>query len=295
MIEEFLTAHGEYHNDKYLKDYTTLRMGGLMRHFVMPSSVEDLEEIINFLKTNKIEYKIIGNGSNLVCGSSSYEGVIISLKKLNGYEINNNELSVESGVLVPYLAAVLAKDGYSALEFASGIPGTIGGLVYMNAGAYKASMSDVVLRVLVYRDGELVWLNNDELEFAYRHSIFQNHPHWAILKAVIRLERKDPEEIESLMKDRLERRRNTQPLDYPSAGSCFRNPENTAAWKLIDEIGYRGYTLNGVKVSEKHSNFIINADNGTAEDYLNIVYDIQRIVKEKYDIKLVMEVEKFNC
>ncbi|MDO4198202.1 MAG: UDP-N-acetylmuramate dehydrogenase [Erysipelotrichaceae bacterium] len=295
MIETFLKSHGEYHNDRYLKDYTTLKMGGRMKHFVIPETEDDLKEIVSFLKRNSLEYKVIGNGSNLVCGSSDYDGVIISLKNFDSYEINNDELTVGAGVMAPYMASVLAREGYSALEFASGIPGTFGGLVYMNAGAYKSSVSDILRRVLVLKDNELVWMNSDELKFAYRRSIFQEHPHWTIVKAVIALKRKDPEEIINLMADRLERRRNTQPLEYPSAGSCFRNPENTPAWKLIDEIGYRGYELNGVKVSEKHSNFIINANNGTAEDYLKIVYDIQKIVKEKYDIKMVMEVEKFNC
>lgn len=295
MIETFLRSHGEYHNDKNLSEYTTLKMGGPIRHFVMPETEEDLKEIITFLRNNQVSYKVIGNGSNLVCGSLEYDGVIISLKKFDSLEIANDELTVGSGVLVPFLAANLARQGYSALEFASGIPGTIGGLVYMNAGAYKSSMSDVVLRVLVLREGQLVWLDKDELEFGYRKSIFQQHPHWIVIKAVIKLTKKDPKEIEDLMKDRLQRRKDTQPLDYPSAGSCFRNPDEMPAWKIIDEIGYRGYVLNGVKVSEKHSNFIVNNGGGKAEDYLKIVYDIQRIVKEKYDIKLVMEVEKFNC
>ena len=190
---------------------------------------------------------------------------------------------------------ILAKEGYSCLEFASGIPGCMGGLIYMNAGAYKGSMSDVVKEVLILKDDELLWLDGDELNFSYRHSIFHDHPRWVIVAARLKLTKKNREDIEDLMADRLRRRKETQPLDKPSAGSCFRNPEDGYAWKLIDGIGYRGYSVNDVCVSDKHSNFIVNDGQGTADDYLSIAYQIQDKVKEKYGIKLVMEVEKFNC
>jgi len=295
MIAEFLKQHGEYHDDKTFKELTTLKMGGPIRHFVVADSIEDLRIIVNFLKTNRISYKVIGNGSNLVCGESEYDGVVISLKKLDAYEIDNDELYVEAGVLVPLLASNLARQGYSALEFAAGIPGCIGGLVYMNAGAYKGSMSDIVKEVLVLKDGELIWFNNDEMDFSYRHSILHDHPHWVIVAAKLSLTKKDSHEILDLMADRLRRRKETQPLEMPSAGSCFRNPEGTFAWKLIDGIDFRGKRVNGICVSEKHSNFIVNEGEGTAEDYLGVAYQIIDKVKEKYGVKLVMEVEKFNC
>ena len=295
MIAEFLKQHGEYHDDKTFKELTTLKMGGPIRHFVVADSIEDLRIIVNFLKTNRISYKVIGNGSNLVCGESEYDGVVISLKKLDAYEIDNDELYVEAGVLVPLLASNLARQGYSALEFAAGIPGCIGGLVYMNAGAYKGSMSDIVKEVLVLKDGELIWFNNDEMDFSYRHSILHDHPRWVIVAAKLSLTKKDSHEILDLMADRLRRRKETQPLEMPSAGSCFRNPEGTFAWKLIDGINFRGKRVNGICVSEKHSNFIVNEGEGTAEDYLGVAYQIIDKVKEKYGVKLVMEVEKFNC
>ena len=295
MIEEFLSKHGDYSNDKCFKDLTTVKMGGHIKHFVMPSSVDDLKQIIEYLKTNKITFKLVGNGSNLICGESDFDGVVINLKKLNSYEISNDEAYTEAGVMAPFLANVLAKQGLSCLEFASGIPGTMGGLIYMNAGAYKSDMSNVVKQVLVLKDNELIWMDNEECNFSYRHSIFHDHPHWVILAAKLKLVKKSQEIIEDLMQDRFKRRKDTQPLDLPSAGSCFRNPENGFAWKLIDGIDYRGVTRNGVSVSQKHSNFIVNNGGGTAEDYLNIAYEIQDKVKNKYGIKLVMEVEKFNC
>ncbi|MBQ1899319.1 MAG: UDP-N-acetylmuramate dehydrogenase [Erysipelotrichaceae bacterium] len=295
MIKEFQQLHGDYHDDKSFKDLTTLKMGGEIAHFVMPENKEELKVIINYLKHERIPFKVIGNGSNLICGESRFEGVVVSLKRLSSYKIEGDEVYAEAGVLAPVLAASLAKEGYSCLEFASGIPGCIGGLIYMNAGAYKGQMSDVVIEVEVLKDGELIWLNNDELHFSYRRSIFHDHPRWIVVSAKLKLTKRPKEELEELMADRLRRRKETQPLDKASAGSCFRNPENDFAWKLIDAIGYRGYHINDVCVSEKHSNFIVNEGNGTAEDYLNIVYEIQDKVKEKYGIKLVMEVEKFNC
>ena len=295
MIKAFLEKHGQYSDDKYFKDITTVKMGGRISHFVMPETVDDVKEIISFLKQNRIQFKVVGNGSNLICGESQYDGVVICLKQLNSYEIHNDEVYVEAGVLAPTLANILAKQGLSCLEFASGIPGCIGGLIYMNAGAYKGSMADVVLEVLVLKDDELVWMSNEEMNFSYRHSILHDHPRWVVIAAKLKLERKSPELIEELMADRLSRRKKTQPLNYPSAGSCFRNPEDGFAWKLIDGIGYRGYCINDVCVSDMHSNFIINNGNGKADDYLQIAYEIQDKVKEKYGIKLVMEVEKFNC
>lgn len=295
MIKDFLVEHGQYHDDKSFKDLTTLKMGGKIRHFILPDTIDDLKTIIAYLKTNKIIFKVLGNGSNLVCGESDYDGVVISLKKLNDYEIHNDEVYVQAGMMAPALASILAKQGLSCLEFASGIPGTIGGLIYMNAGAYKSSMADVVKEVLVLKDDELIWLNNDELNFSYRHSIFHDHPRWVVVGAKLKLEKKSSEIIEDLMADRLRRRKESQPLDMPSAGSCFRNPDNDFAWKLIDGIGYRGFSINDVCVSKKHSNFIVNNGNGTADDYLTIAYQIQDKVKEKYNVKLIMEVEKFNC
>lgn len=295
MIRDFLKKHGDYRDDRYFKELTTIKMGGAISHYVAPYNIPDLKEIISFARANAIPFKILGNGSNIIAGSSRYDGIVISLKRFDNYEIYNDQVYVESGVLAPYFSNVLAKSGLSGFEFASGIPGSIGGLIYMNAGAYKKEMADIVEEVTFLKDNEVVTLKKDELNFAYRHSIFQDHPHWIVLSCKLKLTKKDPDEIKQLMEERFQRRLNTQPLDKPSAGSCFRNPEGKFAWELIDELGYRGKTINGVKVSEKHSNFIINDGDGKVEDYLKIVYDIQDKVKEKYNIKLIMEVEKFNC
>ena len=295
MIEQFLRQHGDYYNDKKFKDLTTIKMGGEIKHFIMPNNEEDVKEIVNFLRQNKIDFKVIGNGSNLICGDASYDGVIISLKKLNTYEIKGQEVYAQAGVMVPALANYLAKQSLSGLEFASGIPGNIGGLIYMNAGAYKAEMADIIKSVRVLKGNEIVELDKSELKLSYRYSIFQEHPHWIILSAILEMKKGSSEEIFNLMSERLKRRIASQPLDKPSAGSCFRNPEDNFAWKLIDGIGYRGYRKNDIMVSPKHSNFIINEGNGSAKDYLDIVYEIIDKVEKEYGIKLILEVEKFNC
>ncbi len=295
MIKSFLSEHGDYKDDKSFKQLTTIKMGGEIAHYVEPYSVDDLKEIIYFLRNKRIPFKIIGNGSNLICGSSRYEGVVINLKRFNNYEIKNDSVYVEAGVMAPYLSRKLAEQGLSGLEFASGIPGTIGGLVYMNAGAYKKQMQDLIIDVIVLINNEVVTLKNEELKFSYRYSIFQEHPHWIILGTNLKLVADTKEEIQALIQDRSMRRKNTQPLDKPSAGSCFRNVGDISAWKLIDSIGYRGYNLNGVEVSSKHPNFIVNEDGGCGEDYLKIALDIQEKVYKKHNIKLIMEVEKFNC
>ncbi len=295
MIKEFLIERGNYRDDKTFSKITTVKMGGEIAHYVEPYNLACLREIIVFLKNNSISFKVVGNGSNLICGSSRYEGVVISLKNFNNFEVNNTKLYVEAGVMAPFLCMSLAKLGLSGLEFASGIPGSVGGLVFMNAGAYKKSMADVVQEVLVLKDDEIVRMNKDELKFSYRYSIFQEHPRWIVIAAYLNLEAADTNTIMELIKERKERRVSTQPLDKPSAGSCFRNPEGGFAWKYIDGVGLRGFNLNGVKVSEKHPNFIVNDESGSGEDYLNIAIKIQEEVKKKYDVKLIMEVEKFNC
>lgn len=295
MIKDFLSKHGDYRDDKYFKDLTTIKMGGKIAHYIEPYNIQDLKEIISFAKNNGISFKVLGNGSNIIAGSGEYDGIVVLLKHFDNYEITNDEVYVESGILAPYLASVLAKAGLSGFEFASGIPGTIGGLVYMNAGAYKKAIGDIIEEVQVLKDDEIITLKKSDLKLAYRYSVFQEHPHWIVLSCKLKLTYANSEDIKALMQERLERRKSTQPLDMPSAGSCFRNPEGIFAWKLIDELGYRGYKKNGIEVSSKHSNFIVNIGDGKAEDYLSTVYEIQDKVMNKYNIKLIMEVEKFNC
>ena len=295
MIGKFLKNHGDYRTDLSFKELTTIKMGGKIEHFIQPYNVDELIHIYNYIKENNIEYKVIGNGSNLVCGQKPFDGIVISLKHFDDYRVDGEELYVESGVLAPYLAQVLADEGLSGFEFASGIPGTIGGLIYMNAGAYKKETKDILSEVIILDDGIKKTISIKELNFGYRSSCFQNNPKVIIIGARFRLKKTNKQEIIDLMEDRFKRRRATQPLDKFSAGSCFRNCDNYYVWELIDKIGYRGHKENGVEVSNKHPNFIINNGDGTAVDFIKITADIKQKVKEEFNIDLIEEVEKFNC
>ena len=291
----FLSSHGDLRLDASVKEITTIKMGGKIKYLVSPFDLNRLKLIVTYLKEEMIPFKVFGRGSNMICGSGDYDGCIIRLDHINHYHFDEGMVCVEAGMMVPRLANVLSSQGLSGLEFASGIPGTIGGLIYMNAGAYKRSMMDIVDSVLVLIDGELKWLSNEEVRFSYRHSIFHDHNDWVIVAAKLHLVKDDPEKIRELMANRLSRRRATQPLDKPSAGSCFKNPDNDFAWRLIEGIGFRGYRYNGIMVSDKHPNFIVNNGGGNAEDFIATANLIQARVKNQYDVDLKMEVEIFNC
>ena len=290
-----LEALAEVEENIPLSKMTTLRIGGVARYVVYPENTLSLQGVMNKLNQNHIPYKVIGKGSNLLCSDEPFDGVIIRLDRYlcNAY-FDNEHLVAEAGCSIIALSYEAMKNELSGLEFASGIPGTVGGVTFMNAGAYKSSMADVIDSVSVYRDGKIEWIQNADCGFSYRTSIFQKHPDWIILAVKMTLQKGDQKEIRELMDSRRERRMNSQPLDKPSAGSIFRNPEEIPAWKLIEGAGFRGKRIGDAVVSEKHVNFIVNENHASAKDFITLVTDVQKAVKDKYDIDLYMEVEKFN-
>jgi len=291
---EKLKRIAEVERDVPLSTMTTLRIGGPARYVVYPDSMVALDALMRLLKKELIPYKVIGKGSNLLCSDNVFEGVVIRLDKFDDFYFLGNDLIAQSGCSIIALSYQAMKQGLSGLEFASGIPASVGGVTFMNAGAYKRSMSDVIDSVFVYRNEKFEWMSNEECEFTYRHSIFHSHPDWLIIAVRIHLETAPVTEIRDLMESRRKRRMDSQPLDKPSAGSVFQNPEEMPAWQLIDGIGYRGYRIGGAMVSEKHVNFIVNEDHATAQDFLTLVNEIKRLVEEQYHISLHMEVERFN-
>lgn len=290
-LEQYCTI--EY--DKSFKVLTSFKIGGIAKYVIYPSDEFSLKSILDILNENSLPYKILGHGSNILCGDGVYEGFIIKLtRNLSNFYFTDNELIAQAGCSIITLAYKASEKALSGLEFASGIPGTLGGCIFMNAGAYNSSMSDIVDSVKVMRNGEIVWLSNAQCQFGYRSSIFLHNPDWIILEAKMILKDGDVNEIKKLMKSRQKRRLDSQPLNYPSAGSTFRNIGDIFAWKLIDEIGFRGKTIGGAAVSEKHTNFIINKGDAKASDVIELSNQIIEIIKEKYGLEMIMEVEKFD-
>ena len=275
--------------------HTTYKVGGKARYFVYPKNEIALMRLLKETKENQIKTKIIGKGSNLLVSDDDYDGMVICLDRyFNEVIFEKNKVSVYAGQSIIYLAHEAMKRGLSGLEFASGIPGTVGGACFMNAGAYKSEMKDVVEAVWVLKEGNCVRMSVEECEFSYRNSIFKRNPDWVILAVRFHLTPKDPLEIKELMDSRRQRRMASQPLDKPSAGSVFKNPEDMPAWKYIEESGLRGKCINGAKVSEKHANFIVNEREAKAQDIYDLIELIQKSVYEKFNVFLKAEVECFN-
>lgn len=280
---------GKYEVNVDLKKYTSYKVGGIGKLLVYPDNTNSLIKLLNYLKTNNIKYKILGNGSNLIFGD--YDGVLIKLNKFDNLVIKDNIVTVGAGYSLIRLALKVSKLGLSGMEFATGIPGSVGGAIYMNAGAYKTDMGYIVSEVKVLdKDLNVKTIYNKDINYHYRDSIFQHEP-YIILEAKIVLKKGNVKNIMDIIEERKQRRIMTQPLEYPSAGSVFRNPDNDFAGRLIEDLNYKGKIVGGAMVSEKHANFIINYNNASKDDIVKLINDIKYDVKKKYDIELKCEQE----
>ena len=293
IINDIRKLHiGKVIENYELKDHTTYKVGGKAICAVVPEDENKLIMLLSYLKENKIKYKVLGNGSNVIFNNSGYNGVIIKLDNFNHLNIVNNKIIVGAGYPLNKLALRVSRLGFTGMEFAAGIPGTVGGAVYMNAGAYKSDMGYILTSIKVLTpDYQIKTLLNKELDFHYRTSFLQKNKDYICLEATITLVKGNSEEIIELINERKKRRIESQPLEYPSAGSVFRNPEGDFAGRLIEEIGYKGKSIGGAKVSEKHANFIINTGDATGEDVKKLINEIKNKVKEKYNIELKVEQE----
>lgn len=285
VSEEYIKA------DEPMAKHTTFRVGGNADFFVEAGSPEELSNIIKYLKQTERSYLILGNGSNLLVGDKGYEGVVLHLgSRFNRIETEGNTVTAQAGALLSAVSKAAARAGLTGLEFASGIPGTVGGAVVMNAGAYGGEMKQVVSKVTVMtEEGEILELDNDTMEFGYRTSIIKNRPFIA-LEAQLTLMPGEMAEIQEKMEDFAARRKSKQPLEYPSAGSVFKRPEGYFAGKLIMDAGLRGYRIGGAQVSEKHCGFIINLGNATAADVSELIDEVTERVKEQFSVTLEPEV-----
>lgn len=277
-----------------MKDHTSFKIGGPAEFFIKVNSIEELKNILEFCKINKVFLTVIGNGSNLLVTDKGIKGIVIKLE-LKKIEIKNLEekieITVDSGVQLGLLAQKLLKEEISGFEELSGIPGTIGGAIIMNAGAHGKEMKDIVTEVTtIDYNGNIHKFTNEESEFTYRHSRFLNEE-YIILQAKLLLEKGNKEKIKEKMNEYAQYRKEKQPIEYPSAGSTFKRGEDFITAKLIDEAGLKGYSIGDAQISEKHAGFIINKGNAKAQDVIDLVKYTTDKVYEKFGKKIELEIK----
>lgn len=278
-----------------LSNHTTMKIGGPAELFIEPKNIEKLQETIQVLLEENIPWRVIGRGSNLLIPDEGLKGAVIKLSEgVSNLEINGDEIKVGGGYPLIKLATVITKEGLSGLEFAGGIPASVGGAVYMNAGAHGSDISQILKKAhILFEDGTFVWLTRAEMEFSYRTSILQRKKGICV-EAVFQLERKNKEEIVEQMKRYKEYRKKTQPWNYPCAGSIFRNPLPNHAGKLIEDLGLKGKQIGGAQISLKHANFIVNTGEATASDVEALIHFVQKEVSTHYNIEIKTEIERVN-
>ena len=278
-----------------MASHTTFRIGGPADYFAVPETVEELEKVLNICKEEQTPYFILGNGSNLLVGDQGFRGVVIQLyKNFDGIKIEGTKVTARAGAMLVRVAKEAGKAGLTGLEFASGIPGTIGGAMVMNAGAYGGEMKDVVTAVTVLtKDGEVKTLTGEEMNFRYRGSVVEDDG-MIVLEAGMELKEGDLEEIQARMAELTVQRKTKQPIENPSAGSTFKRPEGYFAGKLIQDAGLHGFQVGGAQVSEKHCGFVINAGGATAADVMNLMQQVSDKVKEQFGVTLEPEVKRIG-
>lgn len=280
--------------DELMKKHVTFRTGGSADYFVTVRSTDELSEMIGYLRKEKVPYYIMGNGSNLLFEDQGYRGVVVKIGRFtDDIRVSGCFIRAGAGVLLSQAAQAAYEHSLTGMEFAAGIPGTVGGAVVMNAGAYGGEIKDIIVCAkAVNEKGRIITLTGEELQLGYRHSIVTDSENKLIItEAEFRLAPGDKTAIRAQMDELARRRREKQPLEYPSAGSTFKRPEGYFAGKLIQDAGMKGFSVGGAQVSEKHSGFIINRENATTEDILTLIRTVQDRVYDKFGVRLEMEVK----
>jgi len=274
-----------------MASHTTFRIGGLADCFVQLENTEQLIKVQKYLSQVGVPFFILGNGSNLLVSDAGFRGVILQIgPKMNRVTVEGNVIVAQAGASMAQIARTAMEHELTGMEFASGIPGTIGGGVVMNAGAYGGELSQIVTQVnVVNSEGEIMELDNETMEFGYRTSTIRNNP-FTVTEVILRLEKGDRQQIRERMEELAAKRREKQPLEYPSAGSTFKRPAGHYAGQLIMEAGLRGFQCGGAKVSDKHCGFVINTGNATAEDVRKLIREVQARVKDQFNVDLETEV-----
>jgi UDP-N-acetylmuramate dehydrogenase len=294
IVTELLGLNiGKVKENEPLGNHTTMKIGGPADLFIEPSSVENLKKVMDVIEKHGLNWRAIGRGSNLLVSDKGIEGAVIKLSSgLDHLEINDTCITVGGGHSLVSLSTLISKKGLSGLEFASGIPGSVGGAVYMNAGAHGSDISKILTSAhILFDDGKIEWLSNGEMEFSYRTSVLQKKRPGIVVEAVFDLVKGDRAAIVGQMQKNKDYRKETQPWNFPCAGSIFRNPLPNYAGQLIEKAGLKGFSIGGAKISEMHGNFIVNAGNATAEDVLSLIKHVKETIYSLYEIQMETEVE----
>lgn len=278
--------------DVDLTNFNTYKIKSSSAYLALPETKEEIINLVKYLKNNNIKYFLLGNGSNVILPDEKFDGVVICLKNYNKFKIEGKKVIANAGVMMPKLSNEVLNNSLKGLEWASGIPGTIGASVLGNAGAYLHEIMEYVDKITILDENlNIKKLNKDDITYDYRSTSLKNK-NIIILDVELSLEEGNIIESKNLIKDRLERRLSSQPLDVPSAGSVFRNPsKELPAGKIIEELGLKGKRIGGAQISEKHANFIVNKNNASSKDIKDLIKVIKEEVKDKYNIKLICEQE----
>ena len=289
-IESFIPGEQILFHEPMSKQ-TTFRVGGEAACMIYVQTEEEIRKLVSYLNQIEEDYFMLGNGSNTLVGDKGYRGIIIKFgKQMEEIQVDGERMTIKAGALLPKVAVTAKEHGLTGLEFAAGIPGSIGGAIVMNAGAYDGEMKQIVESVrIIDRNGEILTLDNDAMEFGYRTSVVKDRP-YIVLEVVLRLQPGDKEAIGARMEELAALRKSKQPLEYPSAGSTFKRPEGYYAGKLIMDAGMRGYRIGGAQVSDKHCGFIVNVNKATAADIKEVIEEVQERVKKRFHVSLEPEV-----
>lgn len=293
ILEQIKDVIGEANvfEEEPMSEHTSMEVGGPAAYLFQPETAEDTAFLLKILQQENYPFYIKGNGSNLIVHDEGYDGAIIEMMKMNRIEVSGTFVTAECGAMLKDISAKAVEASLSGFEFASGIPGSLGGAITMNAGAYDGEMKDIVTEVtLMDKEGNVLTKKNEEMDFSYRHSLCSDGD-YIVLMAEFQLAEGDPSEIRAKVDDLSARRKEKQPLEYPSCGSTFKRPEGYFAGKLITDAGLKGYCHGGAAVSDKHAGFIINKDHATATEILELISYVQEEVKEQFGVELKCEVK----
>lgn len=285
-----ITAEENVLKDEPLKEHTYTRLGGKADYYVTPSTYQEVQEIVLLANQEDVEFTLLGNGSNLIVRDGGIRGIVMNLQKLATIKADGDSVIAESGARIIDASRFALNERLTGLEFACGIPGSVGGALYMNAGAYGGEIKDVLRSTLVCtKDGELITLSADELDLDYRTSNIPDNG-YIVLEATFDLKQGEYDDIKAVMDDLTEKRESKQPLEYPSCGSVFKRPPGYFAGKLIQDSNLQGVQIGGAQVSKKHAGFIVNIDDATATEYISLIKHVQATVKDKFGVTLEREV-----